>query len=107
MRLKIEWFRPLRRSGQSLGPGEYFAAINNPATSDGYSGDNDYLILTAIIRLSNFNDHGGVYVINNDRSGNSSHCLPLCAVRNPAQRVAHQGEIAFTSQTFVRWSFGH
>ncbi|KAL0207918.1 hypothetical protein P9112_010505 [Eukaryota sp. TZLM1-RC] len=100
-------FDPKKRRGQALGRGEYFATINNPTTSDSYSRDNDCLILTVIIRSHNFNDHGNVYVIDNDISGNSSHCLPLCAVRNPAKRASDKGEITFASQTSVPWSFGH
>ncbi|KAL0224140.1 hypothetical protein P9112_003530 [Eukaryota sp. TZLM1-RC] len=98
-------FDPSRRSGQAKGPGEYFAAIGYPTTSDGYSRDNDYLILTAIIRSSRFKDHGSVHVVDNDRSGHSSHCLPLCAVKNPAKRGAQPREFTFTSHASVPWSF--
>ncbi|KAL0224139.1 hypothetical protein P9112_003529 [Eukaryota sp. TZLM1-RC] len=85
--------------------GEFFSSINNPTYSHSYCRGDDYLILTAIMKGSNFKDHGSYHVVNNDISGSTTHCLPICAVRVMSQKSAVS--FSFIQQNPVAWSFGN
>jgi len=70
---------PNRRSGQSLGPGEYFSTDAN--VSLGYSSSSGYMIVCLLLKGGHSTVHNTtIRVVNNPTAGDPTYCLPVGVV---------------------------
>jgi hypothetical protein len=69
-------FDPKRRAGQAYGPGEYFGI--QAATSRGYAGSSNRLIVAVLLNVRETSTHGNFcYVVNNPLDSSMAFCLPV------------------------------
>ena len=82
----VNGFDPWRRTGQLMGPGEYFA--KDISISEGYTGGTGLILASLILRVPNppsdcyctmcrVVERGNVLVVNNPLDSSITYCLPI------------------------------